>query len=159
MTGALRQESLVVAQAAAAALEELAFLVVERVPPGERVSLGADVHWANVTAEGGGIRWVSIVMPVGLVAKIAAIVLDIPEDAVGEPELRDITGEVANTVCGALLRNIAAGAPFSIGLPVVGHGARELDVATCGREQLEVDGMRMEVMVGFATATDWPGVR
>jgi hypothetical protein len=138
-------------RAIATALEELAFLPVEPVPSLERTALEKPTKWAKVDAHGGGeaVRSFAVVMPESLVAQVAATVLGISEDEVGQPELRDTIAEIANMGCGSLMRMLAEETTFGLGLPVGGDGDVLSEPAGAGilREQLEVNGIRMDVVI------------
>lgn len=139
------------AKAVAVALEELAFMPVDSVPSAERSSLETPCKWAKVEASGGDgtVQSFAVIIPESLLAQVATTVLGVSEDEVGQAVLRDTVAELANMGCGSLMRTLAGDSTFSLGLPVVGdgEGPSEFDGAGMLREQLEVNGTRMDMII------------
>jgi hypothetical protein len=143
----------------ATAVEELALLPVDVVPKSDQRGSDDSCYWAMVNAEGADLCWLGLVMPCDIVTEIAATVLcawslrgaDVEKSAAGpalQDRLLDLIGELANTACGAVIRALAPGARFSLGLPLTGTG-RPPWSAQCTRDQLLVGEKRFDLFMGW----------
>lgn len=82
----------------------------------ERIAQG-DIMTACVTLNGKWSGGVIIMCPVGLVRRAAAAILDAQESEIGFDDVRDLLGEITNTVAGNLTQWLPV--PTNLSLPVI----------------------------------------
>lgn len=150
MTPSIRVRSTSAAEAFVVALEELTFLPVEYVPYEPSEPLDEPMFCARIAAEGVGVASLAIVVPKKLLLTVTSTALGLDEADISDDMLRDAAGEMVNTTCGGLVRTLANGDPFKLGLPEVGCGGTAMKGPTISRERFAVDGVRMDLLVEWA---------
>lgn len=139
--------TIVVAQIFASTIEDMASLPAKPVPFDQLISIDDGSLWGKVTAETRSIRWLAVQMPIPLLVRMAEAVLGVPGGTLKDAQIHDLVGEIANIVCGALLRQVATVDKFSLGLPTVSRELADEPSERSEGAQLEVCGMRANVIV------------
>ncbi len=128
------------AQVVSDALEEIAFLATERMPPeGSRPDDSA-VLWAAIPAHGAPFERLTLFAQEPVARRVTAIAFGIEPGEVNQAQIFDALAEMANTACGSLARALGAPNDHGLGLPESGRGLPAVKGQLLATEILDLEG-------------------
>jgi len=135
----------VIAQAVAATIEDMAFSIVE--PVEDAVPTGGDVISTSLRLIEPRSAELWLLLPRDTGRALARSLYSIEDAAITDALLRDVAGELLNTIAGNVMRAVLPpDTRFELGLPEAGPGAFSADDCRRCTCSFTIDGMSMTVV-------------
>lgn len=139
-------------QAVGSTIENMAFSVVDAVA--ETTLAEDDAVCASLKVVEPTIAEIRLVLPLVTARALARLLYNIEDGAITGDMLRDVAGELLNTIGGAVMRAVLPpDTRFELGLPEIGRGGFPVDSRCRCTCSFSIDGMPLTVMVEEQLAT------